>query len=703
MITYTSFAFALGGSEQAINQIGKFDLESYASYVGDTEFSLGKMLFGANGTDFFQSIANFFYGISKWIWQMFDLVIDKLYNGAEMNEAIHNFFQFSKNIYNQLFSAVGMIGIVLTVVYLFYVYLSQPRRAIQLLKRFVFILGFSMIWFGNHGLAPQGENFTKKLDDLSVQVEGFVFQATAGVDQLGQGNVAMSSAQAIKQIREMYFRKTVVDNYLLLNYGTTDQEALKRAKINPSEFLTEKMTKEESEKLVDEVNEKSAEESTYRSYIQPAKGVDKAITGTITPITTFCLGVPIVTIGLIRFVFQLGVLLCLIAIPFITLCSFFPTFEYMIMGFLKKFFGLIFQKSFFSVLILVVFLVFNIIDKWIPTNSLGTLGANIFVKTVISIVAIMKRMVIMEKLGLSSATNTVKTAKNTTKQAWKETKQTVQRANDGLVSARNKVGKAGLAVAGVANPTFGKAMKTARTVQGKAQGFVQAKASQNQAKQSFQKEAKTTQEKKTNIQQAKNTSTKQTQVSPLKQKSLAERTPQTLTHTNVKSSMKERLSLPNRNVPRLQTVGQMISKMPIPLAPFRNKPHYQTSLSAVPKINVRSNAKLNRMPQSLTPKTTLKVSQVRKLQSLRQSKDKVPISVRNAQKPVQVAVNPKFKRDGQALSLPKHSKDKVQVVVNNGQKPVKTMVKQSKMKKQVTNHVHQKRTIQYKGIGGKHR
>lgn len=654
MITYTSVAFALGGSQEAINQIGKFDLESYASYVGDTEFSLGKMIFGVNGSDFLQMTANFFFGFSKWIWQTFDLIIDKLYNGAEMNEAIHNFFQFSKNIYDKLFSGLGMIGIVLTVVYLFYVYLSQPRRAIKLFKRFVLILIFSMVWFGNHGLAPKGEEVTKKLDDLSVQVEGFVFQATAGVDQLGQGNVAMSSTQAIKQIREMYFRKTVVDNYLLLNYGTTDQDALKRAKINPSEFLSEKLTKEESEKLVDEVNDKSEEDSSYRNYLLPNKGIYKATVGAIAPLTTFALGIPIVTIGLIRFVFQIGVLLCLIAIPFLTLCSFFPTFEYMVMGFLKKFFGLIFQKSFFSVLILVVFLVFNIIDKWIPTDSLATLGANILVKTIISIVAIAKRMVIMEKLGLSSATNTVKTAKNTTKQAWKETKQTVKRANDGLVSARNKVGKAGLAVAGVANPAFGKVMKTARTVQGKAQGMVQAKANQNQAKKDFQQQAKAT--------QAKNAlSPASNQPATDKKEATTRRTPQTL-------SIKERLSFKGLSLPKLKSASQLISKVPFPIPMLKNKPHFQSRVSQLPALNIRSKAKVNRVPQTLGQKPMLKVSQVKQLQSLRQSKDKVQVSVRNAQKPVQVAVNPKFKQ-----------------LVHN------------KM------NMNQKRTIQYKGLGGKHR
>src|SRR5699024_2669085 len=242
----------------------------------------------------------------------------------------------------------------------------------------------------------------------------------------------------------------------------------------------------------------------------------------------------------------------------------------------------------------------------------------------------------------------------TTKQAWKETKQTVKRANDGLVSARNKVGKAGLAVAGVANPAFGKAMKTARTVQGKVQGMVQEKANQNQAKKDFQQQAKATQAKNA-LSPASNQPAKD------KKESTTRRTPQTL-------SIKDRLSLKGLSLPKLKSASQLISKVPFPIPMLKNKPHFQSRVSQLPALNIRSKAKVNRVPQTLGQKPTLKVSQVKQLQSLRQSKDKVQISVRNAQKPVQVSVNPKFKQQ-----------------VHN------------KM------NMNQKRTIQYKGLGGKHR
>ena len=80
--------------DQSIYEIGKFHIDTFSSYLSDSEFSLGKMLFGANGTDFLKMMTNMFFSLSKLIWQGLDFVIEKLYEGAAMNELIHQFFTF---------------------------------------------------------------------------------------------------------------------------------------------------------------------------------------------------------------------------------------------------------------------------------------------------------------------------------------------------------------------------------------------------------------------------------------------------------------------------------------------------------------------------------------------------------------------------------------------------------------------------------
>ncbi|MGH2217976.1 CD3337/EF1877 family mobilome membrane protein, partial [Enterococcus faecalis] len=76
-----------------------------------------KMLFGANGTDFLKMMTNMFFSLSKLIWQGLDFVIEKLYEGAAMNELIHQFLTFSDTIYSKIYDPIGAGIVVLYVLY----------------------------------------------------------------------------------------------------------------------------------------------------------------------------------------------------------------------------------------------------------------------------------------------------------------------------------------------------------------------------------------------------------------------------------------------------------------------------------------------------------------------------------------------------------------------------------------------------------
>ena len=64
-------------------------------------------------------MTNMFFSLSKLIWQGLDFVIEKLYEGAAMNELIHQFFTFSDTIYSKIYDPIGAGIVVLYVLYLF--------------------------------------------------------------------------------------------------------------------------------------------------------------------------------------------------------------------------------------------------------------------------------------------------------------------------------------------------------------------------------------------------------------------------------------------------------------------------------------------------------------------------------------------------------------------------------------------------------
>lgn len=390
------------------------------------------MLFGKNGTDFIQMITNMSFSSNKIIWQVFDFIIEKLYKGAAMDGLIHTFFQFSKNIYDKLFNVVGLGLTGLYVVYIFYLKVCKSgNQAKRTLVRFLCVVGFSILWFGNGTVTSQGEKLTKDLNTWSTAVEGLIFEATNGIDDL---SVATSSEEAVNQIREMYYQKAVVDHYLLLNYGTTDIEELAKAGIKPTEFLSESIKSEDLKNISTVVTEAAGDDDekkeSYRAFIQPTKSIYKMIVGIMSPSLNVSLGIPILMIGMVRFLFQLGVLLMLLAIAFMLIVSFFPGMDYMIVRGVKTFVGFVFQKSIYSVLILVAFLVFNIIDDLIMMNTIAGFIGNMFVRGIVSLIVFVKRKDILAKLGLGQADHTLSKTKSRAQNTTREVTRTIHKGKD---------------------------------------------------------------------------------------------------------------------------------------------------------------------------------------------------------------------------------------------------------------------------------
>ncbi|WP_081183410.1 CD3337/EF1877 family mobilome membrane protein [Enterococcus villorum] len=423
-------ALAVGKNVTDIYKVGTYHIDSFSSYMVDADFSLTSVIFGDTGVAFFKMISNGCFYVNKLMWQVNDAIIEKLYKGAEMDRLIHTFFTFSQNIYNSLFNVFGLTLIGIYVLYVFYLKMfKSPQQATSAFIKMCLIVGFSVVWFGHGNVASQGEKFTKNIDTWSTSVEGLIFQATNGVEGL---EVATNSDDAIKQIRNMYYQKAVVDPYLLLNYGTTNLQELDNAGINPAEFLAKKYTDKDKETISDKLDDAKTEEENknYRQYIKPESGLYKAVVGAMTPLLNMTIGNPILMIGMVRFIFQLGAMLMLIALPFLLILSFFPTLDYLLFKGFRSFVGFMFQKSIYSVLILVAFLVFNVVDTLIPMGTIVSFIVNMMIKGIIGLIAFFKRKTILQKLGLGQADATLRSVKHGAQQAKQETKERVRSGID---------------------------------------------------------------------------------------------------------------------------------------------------------------------------------------------------------------------------------------------------------------------------------
>lgn len=420
MAGVTAFA-ATEGTD--ITKVGAYDLDTFSSYMVDSDFSLSKLIFGESGSNMMMSVTNIFYSFNKLVWEVGSFMIGKVYKGAEMDQLIHLFFTFSKNIYDQLYSIVGIGLIAIYVLYVVYLYfVKSPKQAQNRLFRLLLVISFAFTWFGHGQISSHGEEYTKRLDSWSIEVEGLIYQATSGIEGL---EVATNSEDAIEQIQEMYYQKAVVGPYLLMNYGTTDIGKLEADHIKASEFLGEDSSEKTLKRIEENVKKAEGDEKNekYRKYLKPYKGVYKLIVGTVSPMLNLTLGLPMLMIGCIRFIFQLGALLMLVALPFLLILSFFPNMEYLLFKGFKSFVGFIFQKAIYSVLVLLLFLVFNVVDSLIASGSVVGFMVNLIVKGIISLVGWKKRKEILQKLSLGQADavmDQVKQKANETKESGKQ-------------------------------------------------------------------------------------------------------------------------------------------------------------------------------------------------------------------------------------------------------------------------------------------
>lgn len=436
------------GKDSVVKYVLKYDLDYFRPYYGSSSM-LGQVVdfvVSKTGLDFFKTLTNFFFVANKVIYQSVDYVIDKVYSGQVFNDWITTFFDFSHNLYNQLFGYIGVGIVVLWILYITIKYaMGKRHEAKGLLIRFCLIIGFSTVWFGYNPanfssnnsesgihvetIESKGEAWAKKLNELSLGVEGLIFQATGNVKNL---ELAKNEDEAVLQVRQLYFKKAVLEPYLLMNYGTLDMEKLDKAGINIKEFIREGSFIEggsEVKKFVDEASGDGKDEE-IRSYLTGVKSGYKLIVSMASSFINLSVGIPILVIGCTHLIFEVMALVMLFFISIGLILAFFPTLDHYLIHSIKKFLGFIFLKSAHGVLLLIIFLVFNMIDQFIPPASIVTFIVNGLVKFIVMIVLFKKRKMIMGKIGLGGIYKTTAQAKHYTNEVKKAPREMVNRANE---------------------------------------------------------------------------------------------------------------------------------------------------------------------------------------------------------------------------------------------------------------------------------
>lgn len=414
------------------------------------------LLFGDLAQNSLTLICSFWFSLNVLTFEAIHGLMDLLYQKNIFMAYLDDFFLFSKKIYDQAFnitngSSLGYALVIFLVVTAGTKFLMNKREeAKSLLIRLFLILVIAIGWFGgplNHS-GQDGRYYLATIDQVSNQVESFLLQAT-GSFAAGKhnGTIALSDVNTDpkKSAGDLYFQKTVVEPYLLMNYGTIDTTALKNMGIDVREFIDG--SDEELTKALDQAKEQYEKEDgalkSTRGYLSLSQGMFKVLVATFSFFGNFAVGVPLLMIVFARFFFQIAALFLVILLPFSLILALLPTKQQRV---IHKIFGnlvsMLFGKAFLSVGLVALFLLFNLIDSIVTPTSLALYVANSFLKIVTVVLLWKKREKLFEKLGLSYVTAVPKAGKAAVKsvaQAPKELQQKGLSAAGKTLSMANKL------------------------------------------------------------------------------------------------------------------------------------------------------------------------------------------------------------------------------------------------------------------------
>ncbi|HEL8516715.1 TPA: hypothetical protein U0E56_000298 [Listeria monocytogenes] len=352
----------------------KYDLDAYQSYMND-EFSLNPFS-DKNVGPTLNGLANFFFWLTKLLFSMFDAGIELLYNVDAIDMLIDKISAVSESLWNILYGKLGATLVIIAVLWIFFEYAikrnggSAGRKALTLFL----VLGISFGWF------THSAEYMRGLNKLSGELQGIVMSAGTklmGSEDIPKGQEAEGS---LALIRNTFFELTVLDPYLLMNYGTVDQAKIEEKDFERIDVLLKNDLTEEGYKAVENYIEANEKDNYYLST--DAYAYKMAVSFISIP-GVLILGTPLFLISMVNLLLQLFALGISIILPVSFFVALLPNFGNSAWYSLGRLFGIFFAKIFVSIIILLMFVGIETIVIIAPITSIGTYLLNLILTAIV--------------------------------------------------------------------------------------------------------------------------------------------------------------------------------------------------------------------------------------------------------------------------------------------------------------------------------
>lgn len=345
------------------------------------------------------SVGNGCFWFSKFIYQGFDYGIDVLSSQEILTKWIDKVQEMSASLWNKLQDSmmsfvVAILGIVLIVQ--FFVQMNTMKA----LNTFIL---FCVVFMIGSFFMTNGALFVKKANETSNGFQSSILSiGTTLTGDSKEIDVADTNAGVTAIIRNTYFNIAVMRPYLLMNYGTTDIDAL--TETDPKRIENLLAVKRDSKSEVELKETIKEEVDTYGNEYMDKTGMGvyaKFGMGAGSILMVIGLGIPLLILSFANALIQILIL----GIMLILACSFFisliPAMRNSWIKPLTTILGLILSKSFIVLFLFFVFLLIAIVDSIIPPTAAA--GAGYLVNSLI-LIAIMWLILLKHGLIVSMMT-----------------------------------------------------------------------------------------------------------------------------------------------------------------------------------------------------------------------------------------------------------------------------------------------------------
>lgn len=348
-----------------IELIGKkYDLSHYESLTSTSD----EGIIDSQIVDGMNSIANFFFSITKLIGEVIDTGIGYLYSLDAIKLLSDKVGGISELLWDNLYASFGILFFLVAVLQIFFTVVVKKNGVAAGKKAFILflVIGVSFVWFSNSSW------YLKSINKLSSETQGVIMKAgtsfSAGSGQKITQGEELDGSLAV--MRNAYFSIVVEKPYLLMNYGTPEKAVILK---NDSERIDRMLAFKSSasgEKAKEELIESEINELD-NTAMSAGNVSNKMGVSFLSMIFAILLGIPLLLIAFLNFLLQVLALGVALILPISFIVSFIPSFSNSGWKTFGKLVGIFLLKSLAAMVILFVFLIITIVDTIIPAINTG--------------------------------------------------------------------------------------------------------------------------------------------------------------------------------------------------------------------------------------------------------------------------------------------------------------------------------------------